>query len=109
MHQEKGSTIRISQMTQHLPEKKTKIVCTIGPASQSQEVLAQLIAAGMNVARVNFSHGDLATHRATIANVRAAARAAAATVAIFGDLPGPKMRIGEIKHGPVELRRDQTF
>src|SRR4029453_17894852 len=96
-------------MTQHLPEKKTKIVCTIGPASESQAVLAQLIAAGMNVARVNFSHGDPEAHRAAIANVRAAARAAGASVAIFGDLPGPKMRIGEIKDGPVELRRGQTF
>jgi pyruvate kinase len=63
----------------------------------------------MNVARVNFSHGDLATHSAAIANVRAAARAAGTWVAIFGDLPGPKMRIGEIKDGPVELRRGQTF
>jgi pyruvate kinase len=96
-------------MTQHLPEKKTKIVCTIGPASESQAVLAQLIAAGMNVARVNFSHGDPEAHRAAIANVRAAARAAGASVAIFGDLPGPKMRIGEIKDGPVELRRGQAF
>jgi pyruvate kinase len=96
-------------MTQSLPEKKTKIVCTIGPASESQDVLAQLIAAGMNVARVNFSHGDLDTHRETIANVRAAARAAGALVAIFGDLPGPKMRIGEIKDGPVELQRGQAF
>src|SRR5262245_16621448 len=96
-------------MTQPLPDQKTKIVCTIGPASESQEVLAQLIAAGMNVARVNFSHGDPESHRQAIANVRDAARAAGATVAIFGDLPGPKMRIGEIKDGPVELRRGQTF
>jgi pyruvate kinase len=96
-------------MTQSLPDKKTKIVCTIGPASASPEVLAQLIAAGMNVARVNFSHGDLATHRATIAHVRAAARDAGAAVAIFGDLPGPKMRIGEIRDGPVELQRGQAF
>ena len=100
---------RSSYMTQQLPDKKTKIVCTIGPASKSQDVLAQLIAAGMNVARVNFSHGDLATHRETIANVRAAARAAGAQVAIFGDLPGPKMRLGEIQDGPVELRRGQAF
>jgi pyruvate kinase len=96
-------------MTQSLPDKKTKIVCTIGPASQSQEVLTQLIAAGMNIARVNFSHGDTATHREAIANVRAAARAAGVRVAIFGDLPGPKMRIGLIEGGPVELRRDQAF
>jgi pyruvate kinase len=96
-------------MIQPLPDKKTKIVCTIGPASESQEVIEQLIAAGLNVARVNFSHGDPATHRAAIANVRAAAHAAGASVAIFGDLPGPKMRIGEIKDGPVDLRRGQAF
>ncbi|NTU83498.1 MAG: pyruvate kinase [Chloroflexales bacterium] len=96
-------------MTQPLPSKKTKIVCTIGPASQSPEVLQQLIAEGMNIARVNFSHGDVATHRVAIANVRAAASALGASVAIFGDLPGPKMRVGEIAGGPVELRRGQAF
>ncbi len=92
-----------------LPSKKTKIVATIGPASQAPEVLTQLIAAGMNIARVNFSHGDFATHRATIANVRAVAAAMGVAVAIFGDLPGPKMRIGEIPGGPVELQRGQAF
>lgn len=96
-------------MAQTLPDKKTKIVCTIGPASHSQEVLTQLIAAGMNIARVNFSHGEAATHREAIANIRAAARSVGTRVAIFGDLPGPKMRIGLIENGPVELQRDQKF
>lgn len=92
-----------------LPEKKTKIVCTIGPASQDKEVLQQMIAAGMNVARINFAHGDLDSHRTTIANVRAAAEAAQQRVAIFGDLPGPKMRIGSLAEEPIFLERGDPF
>ena len=92
-----------------LPSKKTKIICTIGPASRSQEVLAQMIANGMNIARVNFAHGDLDTHRETIANVRAAAEETGRRVAIFGDLPGPKMRIGALEEEPIELERGQPF
>ncbi len=56
-----------------LPLKKTKIICTIGPASQSQEVLEQMILNGMNIARINFAHGDFEAHRHMINNVRAAA------------------------------------
>ncbi|MCC6862129.1 MAG: pyruvate kinase [Bryobacterales bacterium] len=96
-------------MDNFLPPKKTKIVCTIGPASESTGVLEQLIAAGMNIARVNFAHGDLETHGRVIASVRAAARTAGRRVAIFGDLPGPKMRIGEIPGSGVELARGQSF
>jgi len=92
-----------------LPDKKTKIVCTIGPASQAVEVLERLIAAGMNVARINFSHGDLDSHRQTIAHIRAAAAKAGRRVAILGDLSGPKMRIGKLASEPVELQRDQMF
>jgi pyruvate kinase len=92
-----------------LPQKKTKIVCTIGPASQEVDVLEQMIAAGMNVARINFAHGDFTSHRRTIANVRAAAEAQGQRVAIFGDLPGPKMRIGDLATEPVFLERDQQF
>ncbi len=92
-----------------LPDKKTKIVCTIGPASQSVEVLERLIAAGMNVAPVNFSHGDLDRHRQTIANIRAAAAKVGRRVAILGDLSGPKMRIGKLAAEPVQLQRGQTF
>ena len=56
-----------------LPRKKTKIICTIGPASREQETLERMMAAGMNIARINFAHGDFDSHRETIANVRAAA------------------------------------
>ncbi len=92
-----------------LPAKKTKIVCTIGPASESQSVLAQMIEAGMDIARINFSHGDLESHRQVIANVRAAAAAVGRRVAIMGDLPGPKMRIGLLRQEPVTLERGQPF
>ncbi|MDQ1300449.1 MAG: pyruvate kinase, partial [Chloroflexota bacterium] len=89
--------------------KKTKIVATIGPATEAQASLESLIANGMNVARINFSHGDLAGHRRAIANVRAAAAACGQRVAIMGDLPGPKMRIGKLEREPVLLERGQPF
>ena len=57
-----------------LPKHKTKIVCTIGPASQDPEILERMIRAGMNIARINFSHGDFASHASTISNIRAASR-----------------------------------
>ncbi|MGW8318740.1 MAG: pyruvate kinase [Candidatus Promineifilaceae bacterium] len=92
-----------------LPNKKTKIVCTIGPASQSPAVLEQMMAKGMNVARINFAHGNFETHRQNIANIRTAARQADKLITIMGDLPGPKMRIGELAQEPIELERGQPF
>jgi pyruvate kinase len=92
-----------------LPAKKTKIVATIGPATQPRPVLEQLIAAGMNIARINFAHGRLQDHRQTIANIRAAAAAQGQRVAIFGDLPGPKMRIGKLAEEPIMLERGDPF
>jgi pyruvate kinase len=92
-----------------LPDKKTKIVCTIGPASQSLEVIRELIDAGMNIARINFSHGDHDTHREVIRHIRAAVQESGQRVAIMGDLPGPKMRIGVIDPEPIMLERGQTF
>ncbi len=92
-----------------LPASKTKLVCTIGPASESVEVLTAMIRAGMNIARINFSHGDFDSHRQVVANIRAAAEQAGRRVAIMGDLPGPKMRIGELAEEPVELCTDEAF
>ena len=86
----------------NLPDNKTKIVATIGPASNSVEVLVEMIRAGMNVARINFSHGDFDGHRAVIEKVREAAELAGRRVAIMADLPGPKMRIGDMERA-VEL------
>jgi pyruvate kinase len=92
-----------------LPLQKTKIVATIGPASESPEMLERLIRAGVNVARLNFSHGDFSGHAERIAKVRAAARAAGLRVAIMADLPGPKMRLGKIEPGPITLRAGDAF
>lgn len=89
--------------------KKTKIVCTIGPASQAQSQLEKMINNGMNIARINFAHGDLNGHRQTISNVRAASEAVGKRVSIIGDLPGPKMRIGKLAEEPVMLERGQSF
>jgi pyruvate kinase len=91
------------------PSHKTKIVCTIGPASESPEVLGAMIEAGMNVARLNFSHGDFAYHGKIIRNIRAAAEAAGRRIAIMADLPGPKMRIGQLAEEPIELRAGDGF
>lgn len=82
---------------------KTKIVCTIGPASESSGMLENLITAGMDVARLNFSHGSFASHRSHIMNIRRAARKKGRRVAIMGDLPGPKIRIGPIVGDFLEL------
>jgi pyruvate kinase len=91
------------------PANKTKIVCTIGPASDSPEILERMIRAGMNVARLNFSHGDFASHQDTIDKIRAACRNTRQRIAIMADLPGPKMRIGQFAEEPIELKADKTF
>jgi pyruvate kinase len=91
------------------PPNKTKIVCTIGPASDSQDILERLIRAGMNVARLNFSHGDFAEHQAVIRRIREASRTTGQRVAIMADLPGPKIRLGQFAEEPVKLRVGDTF
>jgi pyruvate kinase len=83
---------------------KTKIVATIGPASDSPEMLERLMRAGLNIARLNFSHGDFTKHGEVIARIRTAARATGRRVAIMADLPGPKMRLGKIEPEPIQLR-----
>ncbi len=82
---------------------RTKIVCTIGPASSSPDVMRSLIRAGMNVARINFSHGDCATHVQSIATIRQIAEQEKRLVAVMADLQGPKLRVGEIEGGGIEL------
>jgi pyruvate kinase len=91
------------------PANKTKIICTIGPASDSPEILEKMVRAGMNVARLNFSHGDFASHGETIQKIRAASSAAKLRVAIMADLPGPKIRIGKFEAEPIELNPDDLF
>ncbi len=92
-----------------LPPNKTKIVCTIGPASESPEVMEKMILAGMNVARLNFSHGDFDGHKKAIENLRTAAKMTGRRIAILADLPGPKIRIGELAEEPIQLEPDKPF
>ncbi len=92
-----------------LPLNKTKIVCTIGPASESQQVMERMLLAGMNVARLNFSHGDFESHKRVIDTLRSASRATGRRVAIMADLSGPKMRIGKLKEEPLELGAGESF
>ena len=92
-----------------LPQHKTKIVATIGPASESPDMLERLIRAGLNIARLNFSHGDFTGHAEHIARIRAAAHATGRRVAIMADLPGPKMRIGKIEPEPIQLLPGDPF
>jgi pyruvate kinase len=84
--------------------RRTKIVATIGPASRDPEVLVRMVEAGMDVARLNFSHGSAEEHAETASRVRDAANRAGRSVAILQDLPGPKLRIGPLRDGHAELR-----
>lgn len=92
-----------------LPNNKTKIVCTIGPASKEPAMIEKMLLAGMNVARLNFSHGDFADHKEIIDRIRAASRQTRKPVAIMADLPGPKMRLGNFAEEPVLLENDAPF
>src|SRR5215210_244551 len=86
--------------------RSTKIVATIGPASQDPDVLTEMVAAGMDVARLNFAHGTSEQHAEIAAAIRTGAERAGRDVAILGDLPGPKLRIGPVAGGVAELARD---
>ncbi len=83
--------------------RKTKIVCTIGPASDSIDMLKRLLLAGMNVARLNFSHGTHEEHERRIAAIRRGAAAVGKNVAIMLDTKGPEIRLGYFKEEPVLL------
>jgi pyruvate kinase len=89
--------------------KRTKIVCTIGPASDSPEILRQMILAGMNVARLNFSHGTYPEHLTRLQNIRRIATELDTPISIIADLCGPKLRIGTFKTSPIELISNQEF
>lgn len=82
---------------------RTKIVATIGPASNNPETIRRMLAAGMTVARINFSHGDHESHRKTVAMLRRVGAAENKVLAILGDLQGPKLRLGHVKPGGVQL------
>lgn len=90
---------------QHLKRRRTKIVATLGPSSTSPEVLRALVRAGVDVFRLNFSHGSHAEHAATCARVRAAAEAEDRPVGVLADLCGPKIRAGRFAGGGVDLAK----
>jgi pyruvate kinase len=89
--------------------RRAKIVCTLGPASSSPERIGQLIDAGMDVARLNFSHGERDVHLKTLQTVRIEAEKRDRAVAILLDVQGPKIRVGRFADGQVELEAGQTF
>lgn len=84
--------------------KKTKIVCTIGPASESVDMLVNLINAGMNVCRLNFSHGDYEEHGARIKNIREAVKITGKRVAILLDTKGPEIRTNDMENGAITMK-----
>ncbi len=88
--------------------KRTKIVATIGPASQDDGMLRAMIRAGMDVARINFSHGDHETHARNINSIRRLALEEDAVIAILADIPGPKIRLGKLVQDPLELTPGDT-
>lgn len=89
--------------------RNTKIVCTIGPASESPEMLEKLMNEGMNVARLNFSHGDHEEHAARIKNIREVARKLDKTIGILLDTKGPEMRTHSMENGAIELKKGQDI
>lgn len=89
--------------------RHTKIICTLGPSSDSPEMISKLIKAGMDCARLNFSHGTQEGHRVVAQRVREAAWKAGRPVALLGDLCGPKMRVGQFPGGPIELVEGAPF
>ena len=89
--------------------KKTKIVGTIGPASESEKVLESLVKAGLNVMRLNFSHGDYAEHKIRLDRFRSIAKKHKLPLAVLQDLPGPKIRIGDFYQERVTLTAGKKF
>ncbi len=90
-------------------KRRAKIVCTLGPATSSPEMVRKLVAAGMDVARLNFSHGSRADHAAVYREVRAASDEAGRAVALLVDLQGPKIRLATFKGGSAMLENGATF
>lgn len=91
-------------MSGEIPERRTKVVVTVGPASREPEVLEAMIRAGADAFRINFSHGSVADHTESIRRIRAAAEATGKLIGVLGDLPGPKLRLDEVAGGVVTIR-----
>ena len=89
--------------------RRAKIVCTLGPATSSAEQISRLVDAGLDVARLNLSHGTHADHQLVYDRVRAASNASGRSVGILADLQGPKIRLGTFPGGPVRLHPGDGF
>ena len=89
--------------------RRTKIVATVGPASESDDMIAKLIAAGVDIFRLNFSHGTAAQHTAVARKIRKQAAIASRYVGILADLQGPKIRIGRFESGKISLKKGDAF
>lgn len=98
------STSNITEVKTRISDRRSKIVATIGPATRGRDNLKQAIISGMNVARLNFSHGDHGVHLEVIKNIRELSQSLGAPVAILQDLQGPKIRVGKLEGGQVELK-----
>ena len=92
----------------HSMYRNTKIICTIGPATESQKMIEQLVKNGMNIARLNFSHGTHQYHKTLIQNIRVVSKRLHQPVAILQDLQGPRIRIGILTE-PVEVVRNEKI
>ena len=90
-------------------DKKTKIVATIGPATESKEMLTKAIEAGVNMVRLNFSHGSFEEHLPKLKIAREISKKTGRAIAVMQDLCGPKIRIGEFENGPIELKEGKFF
>lgn len=91
------------------PATKTKIVCTLGPASRSKKIIKKLFSAGMNIARLNLAHDTLDYHRETLRHIHGVEKELGVTIPVLMDIPGPKIRIGRIENGPITLRKGQLL
>src|SRR5690242_18260020 len=89
--------------------RNTKIVATVGPASESEQILARLIEAGVDVFRLNFSHGTYDQHQTIFERIRKLAQSAGKPVAVMQDLQGPKIRLGKFAGGSVQVKTGQRF
>lgn len=87
-------------------DKKTKIICTIGPSVESVDMITQLINTGMDAARLNFSHGEHAKHKQYIENIKEACKITGKQIAIIADLQGPKIRVGKLENGYITLQEN---
>lgn len=90
-------------MSEEIPERRTKVVVTVGPASREQDVLEAMIRAGADVFRLNFSHGSAEDHAESVRRIRSASTATGKWVAVLGDIPGPKLRLDEVEGGVVRI------